>query len=250
MPISLVAGRGSHVILTPKVTLLAQTVFNSSEAFEITGGIWRRENGSTTGQSLAEFAGRACYESWNRPNPKTAKNADYIRHIIDVGHWSVLEHASFTVHIEGVSRSLTHELVRHRHFSYSQLSQRYVDESSADYVVPPAINSDHDPKRREAALAILAAAHQATGSWYKVLVDMYGEDRSRKRAREVARAVLPNMTETKIIVTGNFRAWAHFFDLRMSDGADREIYELAKRLYAIGVLLAPEIFPEEKLKLI
>jgi len=124
-----------------------------------------------------------------------------------------------------------------------------VDESSADYVVPPAIDSDHDPKRREAALAILGAAHQAGTSWYRALVDMYGEDRSRKRARELARAVLPNMTETKIVVTGNFRAWAHFFDMRMSDGADREIYELAKRVYAVGMILAPEVFPEEKLKL-
>jgi len=237
------------MITSPRVTLIAQTVFNSTKAFEVTEGVWRKEDGATTGQSLAEFAGRSCYESWNRPNSKTAANSDYIRHIIDVGHWSVLEHASFTVHIEGVSRSLTHELVRHRHFSYSQLSQRYVDESSADYVIPPAIDSDHDPKRKEAALAILAAAHQAATSWYKVLVDMYGEDRSRKRAREIARAVLPNMTETKIVVTGNFRAWAHFFELRMSDGADREIYELAKQLYAIGMTLAPEIFLEEKLNL-
>jgi len=124
-----------------------------------------------------------------------------------------------------------------------------VDESSADYVVPPAIDSDHDPKRREAALAILGAAHQATGSWYRALVDMYGEDRSRKRAREIARAVLPNMTETKIVVTGNFRAWAHFFEMRMSDGADREIYELAKRIYAVGTILGPEIFPVENLQL-
>jgi len=237
------------MITSPRVTLIAQTVFNSTKAFEVTEGVWRKEDGATTGQSLVELCGRACYRSWNRPNPKTAANADYIRHIIDVGHWSVLEHASFTVYVEGVSRSLTHELVRHRHFSYSQLSQRYVDESAADYVVPPAIDSDHDPKRKEAALAILAAAHQAATSWYKVLVDMYGEDRSRKRAREIARAVLPNMTETAVVVTGNYRSWSEFFQKRMSDGADREIYELAKQIYAVGMILAPNIFPETELKL-
>ena len=74
------------------------------------------------GQALAEFAGRACYESWHKPNPKTATNAGYLRHILEVGHLSVIEHATATFYITGVSRSLTHELIRHRHFSFSQLS--------------------------------------------------------------------------------------------------------------------------------
>src|SRR5262249_31490582 len=80
------------------------------------------------GQALAEFAGRACYQSWNKPNPATATNQGYLRHILDVGHLSVLEHGVVTMYLTGVSRSLTHELIRHRHFSYSQLSQRYVPE--------------------------------------------------------------------------------------------------------------------------
>ena len=79
----------------------------------------------TGGQALAEFAGRACYESWSKPNPATATNAGYLRHILEVGHLSVLEHGTVTMYLRGVSRSLTHELIRHRHFSYSQLSQRY-----------------------------------------------------------------------------------------------------------------------------
>ena len=81
------------------------------------------------GQALLEFAGRACYQSWSKPNPKTATNAGYLQHIIDVGHFSVLEHASVSFYITGISRSCTHELIRHRHFSYSQLSQRYVPEN-------------------------------------------------------------------------------------------------------------------------
>ncbi len=80
------------------------------------------------GPALLEFAGRACYQSWSKPNPSTATNAAYLRHIIDVGHFSVLEHASVSFYITGISRSCTHELIRHRHFSYSQLSQRYVPE--------------------------------------------------------------------------------------------------------------------------
>jgi thymidylate synthase (FAD) len=69
------------------------------------------------GPALVEFAGRACYQSWSKPNPRTASNASYLRHIIDVGHFSVLEHATVSFYISGVSRACTHELMRHRHFS-------------------------------------------------------------------------------------------------------------------------------------
>ena len=94
------------------------------------------------GQALVEFAGRACYQSWSKPNPRTATNASYLKHIIDVGHFSVLEHASVSFYITGISRSCTHELIRHRHFSYSQLSQRYVPENDAQVVVPPGLEDD------------------------------------------------------------------------------------------------------------
>ncbi|MCW2777278.1 MAG: thyX, partial [Frankiales bacterium] len=89
------------------------------------------ETDAEGGQALAEFAGRACYQSWSKPNPSTATNAGYLRHILEVGHLSVLEHGSVTFYLSGISRSLTHELIRHRHFSYSQLSQRYVPERDA-----------------------------------------------------------------------------------------------------------------------
>src|SRR6202171_580252 len=94
------------------------------------------------GPALVEFAGRACYQSWSKPNPRTATNAAYIRHIIDVGHFSVLEHASVSFYITGISRSCTHELIRHRHFSYSQLSQPFVPEHDAQVVVPPGMEDD------------------------------------------------------------------------------------------------------------
>jgi len=89
------------------------------------------ETDADGGEALAEFAGRACYQSWKKPNPSTATNAGYLKHILEVGHLSVLEHGSVTFYLTGISRSLTHELIRHRHFSYSQLSQRYVPERDA-----------------------------------------------------------------------------------------------------------------------
>mgnify|MGYP000577808351 CR=1 FL=1 len=93
-------------------------------------------------QILPEFAGRACYQSWDKHNPETASNAGYLANIIKQKHFSVLEHSSISFYIEGVSRSLTHEFVRHRHFSYSQLSQRYVDSSDVAFVLPPDFEGD------------------------------------------------------------------------------------------------------------
>src|SRR5215468_10132305 len=100
------------------------------------------------GQALAEFAGRACYQSWSKPNPATATNATYLAHILEVGHLSVLEHGTATMYLTGVSRSFTHELVRHRHFSYSQLSQRYVPERNAALVEPAVIAEDPELHKR------------------------------------------------------------------------------------------------------
>jgi thymidylate synthase (FAD) len=85
---------------------------------------------------LAEFAGRACYQSWDRPNPATATNQTYLAHILEVDHGSVLEHASATFYVTGVSRSLTHELIRHRAgMAYSELSQRFVNMEDAKAVI-------------------------------------------------------------------------------------------------------------------
>ena len=116
------------------------------------------------GSALVEFAGRACYQSWSKPNPRTATNAGYIKHIIDVGHFSVLEHASVSFYITGISRSCTHELIRHRHFSYSQLSQRYVPEHDSQVVLPPGIEDDTELRE------ILTAAADASRATYTELL--------------------------------------------------------------------------------
>ncbi|WP_454560702.1 FAD-dependent thymidylate synthase [Mycobacterium haemophilum] len=202
------------------------------------------------GSALVEFAGRACYQSWSKPNPRTATNSAYIKHIIDVGHFSVLEHASVSFYISGISRSCTHELIRHRHFSYSQLSQRYVPEKDARVVVPPGMEDDHELQQ------ILIAAADASRATYTELLAkleakfMAGESAGnravlrRKQARQAARAVLPNATETRIVVTGNYRAWRHFIAMRASEHADVEIRRLAIACLRQLVDVAPAVFAD------
>ncbi|WP_099040291.1 FAD-dependent thymidylate synthase [Mycobacterium neglectum] len=201
------------------------------------------------GPALVEFAGRACYQSWSKPNPRTATNAAYLRHIIDVGHFSVLEHASVSFYITGISRSATHELIRHRHFSYSQLSQRYVPEHDSQVVLPPGM--EDDPELAEifatAADASRAAYTELLGRLEAKLGSQSG-DRSallrRKQARQAARAVLPNATETRIVVTGNYRAWRHFIAMRASEHADIEIRRLAVECLRQLIDVAPQVFSD------
>ncbi len=183
-----------------KVQLVAKTEF-----FPPSDIPW--ETDADGGEALAEFAGRACYQSWSKPNPRTATNAGYLRHLLEVGHLSVLEHGSVSFYISGISRSCTHELIRHRHFSYSQLSQRFVRENDANVVIPPAIAGD---ARLE---ALFAKATEASRGAYAELLEALEEKLAdepngpvrNKQARQAARSVLPNATETRVVVTGNYR---------------------------------------------
>jgi thymidylate synthase (FAD) len=196
------------------------------------------------GEALVELAGRSCYQSWEKPNPVTATNAGYIKHLLSVGHLSVLEHGSATFYITGVSRSLTHELVRHRHFSFSQLSQRFVNEKDAQMIEPPVIANN------PAAHKTFEDAVKGSQKAYDTIVaeldsqapDDLPKTLRRKRARQAARAVLPNATETKIVVTGNYRAWRHFISLRATEHADPEIRVLAVVCLAKLMNVAPNIF--------
>ncbi|MEY8017100.1 FAD-dependent thymidylate synthase [Mycobacterium servetii] len=198
------------------------------------------------GSALVEFAGRACYQSWSKPNPKTATNAGYIKHIIDVGHFSVLEHASVTFYITGISRSCTHELIRHRHFSYSQLSQRYVPEGDSRVVVPPGLEDDPELRRllTDAADANRAAYARLLAGLEAKFSDQPNAMLRRKQARQAARAVLPNATETRIVVTGNYRAWRHFIAQRASEHADVEIRRLAIECLRLLAGVAPAVFAD------
>ena len=198
------------------------------------------------GQALAEFAGRACYQSWTKPNPSTATNAGYLHHILEVGHLSVLEHGSVTFYLSGISRSLTHELIRHRHFSYSQLSQRYVPEKDAAMVEPDVIADDPELHAKFVAAtdaAVLAYTEILEGL-EKRFADVEHATLRRKQARQAARALLPNATETRIVVTGNYRAWRHFIAMRASEHADVEIRALAIACLRELNTVAPNAFAD------
>jgi thymidylate synthase (FAD) len=206
----------------PKVTVLARPAFAEPSHLPV-----RWIGPSTDGERLAEFAGRLCYMS--QKNPASRDTREYLENIKRQRHGSVLEHASYSLLIEGVSRALSHELVRHRTASYSQLSQRYVDESEANFVVPPAILGDAaleakwrtEMERAQAAYVALVSELMTRYAWVSDRVHR------RKMAREAARGVLPNSTETKIVVTANARAWRTMLELRAGEGADLEIRRLA-----------------------
>jgi thymidylate synthase (FAD) len=229
-----------HFYTEPRLTLLAKPVF--AEPAHL-GVQWLGDG--TDGEKLAEFAGRLCYMSQRNPAGRTTR--EYLENIKRQGHGSVLEHANYSILLEGVSRSLTHELVRHRAgFAYSQLSQRYVDESDAAFVIPPALVGDE--VLESAFKAQMLAAQAAYVEAVDKLMTKYGwvDDKvhRRKMAREAARAVLPNGTETKIVVTGNARAWRTMLELRSSEAAELEIRRCAVALLRLLQAEAPGFFSD------
>lgn len=197
-------------------------------------------------EALIEFAGRACYETFDKPNPRTASNDAYLRHILEVGHVALFEHPTATIYIRGLSRSATHELIRHRHFSFSQLSQRYVPESESSVVVPAAIAAD--PTLQRLFLQAADDARFAYNELLEALEEKFADEPNallrKKQARQAARAILPNATESRIVVTGNFRTWRHFIGMRASEHADLEIRTLAVRCLELLREQAPVAFAD------
>lgn len=227
------------------VKLVAHTTVTSAGDWKDAGWISPQEEKAFTledADKLAEFAGRLCYQSWSRPNPVTATNLGYLANIIDQQHFSVMEHASASFYVAEVSRSLSHELVRHRHLSFSQLSQRYTDESDAQYIFPPALPA---PQRvTDLAHTLVDVADHARGVYQKIVATLLAQGLSRKKAHEAARAVLLNATETKFIVTGNMRTWREVIAKRISPSADAEIQRLATEILRQLKEIAPNTFQD------
>lgn len=228
----------------PEIVPLGVQLIAKTEFFPPEGIPWSTD--AEGGEALAEFAGRACYQSWSKPNPRTATNAGYLHHILEVGHLSVLEHGTVSFYFTGVSRSLTHELIRHRHFSYSQLSQRYVPERDAAMVEPEVIAADPELNDlfAEAARASVAAYEALLEGLEKRFADVPNATLRRKQARQAARAILPNATETRIVVTGNYRAWRHFIAMRATEHADVEIRALAIECLRQLQAAVPNVFAD------
>ena len=228
------------MIVEPQVKLIAHTVIDPdaiSELMEI-------QPESTDAETLVTFAGRSCYESWHRPTEKTRKDADYIERTIFVqNHGSILEHATATLHITGMSRACLLELERHRLLSFSVRSQRFVDESGANIVLPPAYRNAQPGTALHRAAELLEGIAQDLDSHYEGLVaEAELDGHKRKQAREAARAILPNMTETKVIVTANLRAWLEVIERRTAPDADAEIQEVMGMARDALRPLAPSIF--------
>jgi thymidylate synthase (FAD) len=239
-----------RILREPTVYLVGRQTVDAVEVerFLADHGVSWQTDTEVAGEHLAEVAGRLCYMSFAKPRP--GGNKAYLDHIREVGHGSVLEHAVWNFIFTGVSRSLTHELVRHRAgLGFSQLSQRYVDESVAEYVEPDAIADD--PEAHAIWLDAIAHNHRA----YLALVARMAEhfkdepDRTlrRKLARQAARSVLPNATETKIFVTANARALRHFIEMRASRHAEVEIRKLAVQVLRVMQAEAPNLFDDYRL---
>ncbi len=237
------------IVRDPRIYLVGRQTVNQEEMerFLKDHGVSWQTDTEVGGEALSEAAGRVCYMSYGKGR-KT--NREFLANIIGVGHGSVLEHAVWNFLITGVSRSFTHELIRHRHFSYSQLSQRYVDESDSDFIEPDVIAQD--PEMHRIWLEAVDAARRAYNELIPHLEGRYGEvpekTLRRKLARQAARSVLPNATETKIFLTGNARALRHFIELRGSDHADIEIRKVAVGMLRILQVEAPSLFGDYTLE--
>ncbi len=164
------------------------------------------------------------------------KQARFVRDVMESGHASPVEHVSFTFALSGVSRSLTHQLVRHRMASYSQQSQRYVDASRFDYVLPPAIAGNDKARRR------FEAFMDEVGAAYRDLLDYLEEAGRGDKAREDARFVLPQAAASNIVVSMNCRALLHFFEQRCCTRAQWEIRHVAEAMLDLCRQALPEIF--------
>jgi len=175
-------------------------------------------------EELLEHAGRICYRSESRGEP-----GKFIRARVREGHESIIEHASASFEISGISRACSHQLVRHRLASYSQESQRYVDMADPEWALPPDMLED------EGAVEIWEDFADDVKDTYKAL-------RERGMRKEDARFVLPNAAATRLIVTMNFRELLHFFRIRVSRAAQWEIRDVGVRMLELVHPHAPSVF--------
>lgn len=251
------------LIFEPEITIVARQAIDTTALYDFLRpfgpGATRfvEETESMDGELLAELAGRLCYLSF--ANPRPGGSPAYHQHIQELGHGNVYEHGVWGFILSGVSRSLSHELVRHSvGFSVSQLSQRYT--SVVRFVVPPLYRSavieamdggpGADPELvRVGRQWVLAMAEErrayadlaATGSEIAAGRGLTGTA-AKKAAREAARSVLGNAAETMIYVTANARALRNVFEQRCSAGADAEMRRLALKWLGLMRREAPLMF--------
>ncbi len=192
--------------------------------------------------SLLWKAYRQCYAKAfvvDMKEPPEQEKERFVRRMVKRGHLSPLEHVKFTFAIEGISRACSHQLVRHRIASYSQQSQRYVDMRDMRYVVPPSIAEDPFALNRYEE-----AMRKAREAYEEIVLYLLQKGYPPERAKEDARFLLPEATETKIVLTMNVRELLHFFSQRCCSRAQWEIRELAWRMLEVCKEKLPSVFSE------
>jgi thymidylate synthase (FAD) len=205
---------------------------------------------------LCKTAGQTCYMSFGPRRTKNENAAAYIERLTSAGHGSVLEHASFSFLLYGISRSVTHELVRHRAgVGFSQISQRYVSGAVLRFVERPEYQEDEELHRLFEERANRAASEY--GEMADLLLDRQGGGNSmlsadyktdaRKKVQQTARSLLPNETEAPMVFTGNVRALRHIIEMRADAHAESEIRNLALRLFLCAVTADPILFGDYKI---
>lgn len=235
-----------------KVYVIARPRFDKkalSEFLADMGASWKRTEKSTESEQIVEVAGRVCYMSFGKAQ-SSRTNAEYIQNLIEMGHESVLEHVSWTFVITGVSRGFSHQLVRHRvGISFSQLSQQYHDEREANFVEPSLIRlSEEAHSAWETAVQTTKRAYielmQFLQTEKKESTDLFQKKERLRAIRTAARSILPNATETTIVVTANARALRTFLKLRGAIIGDEEMRIVSAGLLGHLTVEAPALFAD------
>lgn len=252
--------QGTPYLKVPGVTLLARPQVSLEGMSDFLEGFGDELNFSqylqdptplAHGAQLCKTAGQLCYASFSPKRTYNANAERYFQNIIESGHGSVLEHANFTLLFYGISRSVTHELVRHRAgVGFSQLSQRYVSGRVLRFVERPEYqNNSQLHARFERRIDFLAEEYEALAE--ALLVEqkagseiLSADERTdlRKKVQQAARSALPNETEAPIVVTANVRAWRHIIEMRANPHAETEIREMAFRAYLCLAHTEPLLF--------
>jgi thymidylate synthase (FAD) len=180
-------------------------------------------------EKLIETAGRISHLSYDKQTEDSYK--EFIKRIIKLGHFSILEHAYATFKISGISRACSHQLVRHRICSFTQQSQRYVDESNFEYIIPDSVRNN-------------LKAYELFTDFVNKAKSLYIELLKLGIKKEDARYVLPNATTTQIIMTANFREWRHIIELRGNINSQWEIRRIMIEILKILKSYAPNCFED------
>ena len=205
------------------------------------------------GAQLSKIAGQVCYMSLGRGRTRNENAKRYFDNLKSSGHGSVFEHANYSILLYGVSRSLTHELIRHRAgLGYSQLSQRYVSGrmlrfvERPEYVVDEQLHAQFLQRIERAAEEYATLTNRLLEMQKEGVTILSAEVKTdlRKKVQQTARSVLPNETETCIVVTGNVRAWRHVIEARASAHAETEIRALAVRIFLCLQAADPVLFDD------